>query len=145
MARTLGTTGGGSTRSGRVSEGSGRQGGLGLQRDLPAQLPEALRKQTTALTNGETRSVSGVSIEAVPMYNTTLARAQFHTKGRGNGYVITLGGTGEVEVAGGVKITDGPGTIVLVEDTTGKGHITRTTGTEDHVALWLPLADQSGR
>jgi len=59
---------------------------------VAAQLPEALRKQTTALTNGETRSVSGVSIEAVPMYNTTLARAQFHTKGRGNGYVITLGG-----------------------------------------------------
>jgi hypothetical protein len=58
-------------------------------------------------------------------------------------YVITLSGHGEIEVADGKKIADGPGLILLVEDTTGKGHITRTTGTEDRVSLWLPLADQS--
>jgi quercetin dioxygenase-like cupin family protein len=58
-------------------------------------------------------------------------------------YVITLSGRGEVEVAGGKKISMGPGHIDFVEDTTGKGHITRVVGTEDRVTLQLPLADQS--
>ena len=60
-------------------------------------------------------------------------------------YVITLSGRGEIEVAGGKKISVGPGNIDLVEDTTGKGHITKVVGTEDRVTLQLPLADQSGR
>ena len=60
-------------------------------------------------------------------------------------YVITLSGRGEVEVAGGKKISLEPGHIDLVEDTTGKGHITRNMGAEDRVTLTLPLADQSGR
>src|SRR5690348_10945538 len=60
-------------------------------------------------------------------------------------YVITLSGHGEIEVAGGKKFEVGPGTIDLVEDTTGKGHITRVTGNEDRVTLQLPLTDQSGR
>jgi quercetin dioxygenase-like cupin family protein len=60
-------------------------------------------------------------------------------------YVITLSGRGEIEVAGGKKISVGPGTINLVEDTTGKGHVTKAMGTEDRVTLQLPLADQSSR
>jgi hypothetical protein len=58
-------------------------------------------------------------------------------------YVITLSGRAELEVAGGKKIPVGPGHIELVEDTTGKGHITRVL--EDRVTLQLPLSDQSGR
>jgi quercetin dioxygenase-like cupin family protein len=60
-------------------------------------------------------------------------------------FVITLSGRGEIEVAGGKKISVRPGNIDLVEDTTGKGHITRVMGTEDRVTLQLPLSDQSGR
>lgn len=56
-------------------------------------------------------------------------------------YVITLSGHGEIEVAGGRKIPISPGQIDFVEDLTGKGHITRMTGTEDRVALWLPIAE----
>jgi L-ascorbate metabolism protein UlaG (beta-lactamase superfamily) len=57
------------------------------------KLPEKLRKQTTVLANGETKkSVTGVSIEAVPMYNLTADRLKYHNKGRGNGYVLTMGG-----------------------------------------------------
>jgi L-ascorbate metabolism protein UlaG (beta-lactamase superfamily) len=55
------------------------------------KLPEKLRKRTTVLANGETKSLQGVSIEAVPMYNLTEERLKFHTKGRGNGYILTLG------------------------------------------------------
>ena len=58
-------------------------------------------------------------------------------------YVITLSGIGEMEIAGGQKIPVGPGHISLIEDTTGKGHITRNF--EDRLTLQLPLADQSGR
>jgi quercetin dioxygenase-like cupin family protein len=58
-------------------------------------------------------------------------------------YVITLSGTGEMEIAGGQKIPVGPGHISLIEDTTGKGHITRNF--EDRVTLELPLAAQAGR
>jgi len=70
--------------------------------------------------------------------------SDWHTAPRRQ-YVITLSGHGELEVAGGKKIAVGPGDIELVEDTTGKGHITRVTGTEELVTLWLPLTDQSGR
>lgn len=44
------------------------------------------------LANGEQTTVGGVTIEAVPMYNLSEERKTFHTKGRGNGYVLTLGG-----------------------------------------------------
>jgi hypothetical protein len=60
-------------------------------------------------------------------------------------YVITLSGQGEVELVGGKKIHMGPGHIDLAEDTTGKGHITRTIGNEDRITITLPLSDQSGR
>jgi quercetin dioxygenase-like cupin family protein len=56
-------------------------------------------------------------------------------------YVITLSGRGELEVAGGKKISVGPGHIELIEDTTGKGHITRVVGTEERVTLQLPLTN----
>ena len=56
-------------------------------------------------------------------------------------YVITLSGRGEIEVAGGKKITIGPGHINLIEDTTGKGHTTRVVGTEDRVTIAIPLRE----
>ena len=42
----------------------------------------------SVMKNGDTRSVDGINIEAVPAYNPD---KQFHPKGNGNGYVITLG------------------------------------------------------
>jgi len=45
----------------------------------------------TTMKNGETKTpVSGISVEAIPMYNTTAERSKFHPKGDGNGYVITI-------------------------------------------------------
>jgi hypothetical protein len=55
-------------------------------------------------------------------------------------YVITLSGRGEIEIAGGIKIPLGPGDVLLAEDVTGKGHISRTIGNEDRVTIQLPLA-----
>jgi len=57
-------------------------------------------------------------------------------------YVITLSGRGEIELAGGKKIQLGPGHILLAEDLTGKGHISRGVGTEDRISLVIPLAEK---
>ena len=46
-----------------------------------------------AMANGESRVVcNGIAIDAVPAYNTTVGRTQFHPKGRDNGYVLMLDG-----------------------------------------------------
>jgi len=58
-------------------------------------------------------------------------------------YVITLSGRAEIEVAGGQKVAVGPGHINLIEDTTGKGHITRTLGPDNRVVITIPLEDQT--
>jgi len=58
-------------------------------------------------------------------------------------YLITLSGSGEIDIAGGKKIILTPGSILLVENTTGKGHMTRTLGNKPWVSLWMPLKDQN--
>lgn len=57
------------------------------------QMPAALKARTSVINNDDTRERLGISIEAIPMYNLTEDRLQFHDKGRGNGYVLTMGGT----------------------------------------------------
>ena len=64
----------------------------------------------------------------------------WHT-GPARQFVITLSGHSEVEVSGGVHVEAGPGHINLIEDTTGKGHITRNFGPDDRIALTIPLAE----
>jgi len=64
----------------------------------------------------------------------------WHT-GPARQFVITLSGSSEVEVSGGVHVAAGPGHINLIEDTSGKGHITRNFGPDDRIALTIPLAD----
>jgi hypothetical protein len=58
-------------------------------------------------------------------------------------FVITLSGRGEIGLPGGGKVELMPGRIELIEDTTGKGHTTRTVGSEDRVSIAIPLADQT--
>jgi hypothetical protein len=56
-------------------------------------------------------------------------------------FVVTLSGESEVELEGGKKIRLGPGHILLAEDTTGQGHISRAVGSQDRISLFIPLAD----
>jgi len=56
---------------------------------LPA---ETNKDKVVILKNGDKTEQQGISIEAVPMYNLPEATDAFHTKGRGNGYVLTIGG-----------------------------------------------------
>lgn len=55
-------------------------------------LPEDLKAKATSIGNGENTSVGDIEIEAIPAYNTTEGRLQYHPKGRDNGYVLTVGG-----------------------------------------------------
>jgi hypothetical protein len=56
-------------------------------------------------------------------------------------YVVTLQGRGEIELTGGRKIPLDPEHVVLAEDVTGKGHISRGVGTEDRISLFITLAE----
>jgi hypothetical protein len=80
---------------------------------------------------------TGVEFSRRPPNNSN----EWHTGPRRQ-FVITLSGRGEIEVAGGQKVAVGPGHINLIEDTTGKGHITRNIGPEDRIAITIPLVDQ---
>jgi hypothetical protein len=53
-------------------------------------------------------------------------------------YVITLTGRGEAEIGGGQKVPMEPGRVVLFEDMTGKGHISRAL-TADWTAVFIQL------
>jgi L-ascorbate metabolism protein UlaG (beta-lactamase superfamily) len=56
----------------------------------------------TVLGNGETATLAGLAVEAVPAYNLVHTRPDgtpYHPKGEGNGYVVTFGKT-RVYVAG---------------------------------------------
>ncbi|MCX7750216.1 MAG: MBL fold metallo-hydrolase [Candidatus Bipolaricaulota bacterium] len=67
----------------------------------PPPCAEALG-ECRVLRNGESTTLLGVEIEAVPAYNLVHKRESgepFHPRGRGNGYVLTFGGV-RVLVAG---------------------------------------------
>jgi L-ascorbate metabolism protein UlaG (beta-lactamase superfamily) len=44
------------------------------------------------MANGDKLQLADVSVEAVPAYNSTVGREQFHPKGRDNGYILTIDG-----------------------------------------------------
>jgi L-ascorbate metabolism protein UlaG (beta-lactamase superfamily) len=71
--------------------------------EAPVVMPAGVQKQAgeripgpaEIIANGQTKTVAGVTIEAVPMYNLQRGPAPgqlYHDKGRGNGYILTLGG-----------------------------------------------------
>lgn len=56
-------------------------------------------------------------------------------------YSISLSGHAEIEVGDGTVARIGPGDIVLAEDLTGQGHITRVVGDEPRFYALVPLTD----
>ncbi len=56
------------------------------------QLEESQKSKAKVLSNGSTWDWEGISIQAVPMYNLPETDDSRHPKGRGNGYVLTMGG-----------------------------------------------------
>ena len=56
-------------------------------------------------------------------------------------FLIVLQGASEVTTSDGQVRHFGPGSVVLLDDTTGKGHQTRAVGKIDHIAAVIPIAD----
>ncbi|WP_035872420.1 MBL fold metallo-hydrolase [Cucumibacter marinus] len=67
-------------------------------------LPDSLKARATAIGNGESAEGAGVSFDAVPAYNITEDRLNYHPQGRDNGYVFTLGGA-RIYLAGDTEAT----------------------------------------
>ena len=56
-------------------------------------------------------------------------------------YSITLSGEAEIEVGDGTVKRIGAGDVVLAEDLTGQGHITRVVGNRPRLSVVVPLAE----
>lgn len=56
------------------------------------KLPEGTGKSIEIIANNQTKTINDVKIEAIPMYNLPESAEAPHTKGRGNGYIVHLGG-----------------------------------------------------
>lgn len=99
---------------------------------------EEIELKITGGNNTDMMKATGVQFSRRPPGTTN----EWHTGPRRQ-FVITLSGRGEIEVGGGKKVAVGAGHINLIEDTTGKGHITRNLGPEDRIVVTIPLADQT--
>ena len=56
------------------------------------KLPASDKTHLVVMKNGDNIIKMGVSIKAIPMYNLPESSTAFHTKGRGNGYILEIGG-----------------------------------------------------
>jgi L-ascorbate metabolism protein UlaG (beta-lactamase superfamily) len=65
---------------------------LVVPRVVADQLPAEDKEHLIVLKNGEQTTQSGITILAIPMYNLPESPTAMHTKGRGNGYVLEIGG-----------------------------------------------------
>lgn len=57
-----------------------------------AMLPAEMQGRASALGNGDVAAADQIMVEAIPAYNTTQERLNFHPQGRDNGYVVTVDG-----------------------------------------------------
>jgi len=56
------------------------------------KMPEKFTPQIDVLNNGDSKERYDITVEALPMYNLREEALKFHEKGRGNGYVLNIGG-----------------------------------------------------
>ena len=64
---------------------------LVLTEEVSGMTQGAFDEQAEILNNGETTEFGEISVAAIPAYNTTEERLQYHPEGVGNGYVLGLG------------------------------------------------------
>ncbi len=56
------------------------------------RLPEKFQSHIVVMHNGDKKTVKNVLLQAIPMYNFPDSKQIYHPKGRGNGYILNLGG-----------------------------------------------------
>jgi uncharacterized cupin superfamily protein len=81
-----------------------------------------------------TEPATGIIFRRAP----TTHQSDFHPAPRRQ-YVITLSGQVEIETSDGTVKRFGPGDVMLADDTTGHGHITRVVGNQPRTYVMIPL------
>ena len=82
------------------------------------------------------RPATGVAFRCVPA-GSVLER---HPAPRRQ-FVVTLSGSWEIEASANTVKTFKAGDVMLADDTTGEGHISRVVGNEPHIFMTVSLAD----
>ena len=83
-----------------------------------------------------TQTATGITFRSQPV---GLVQ-DWHTAPRRQ-YVITLRGMAEIETGNGEIRHFGPGDVLLADDLTGGGHVTRVIGDETRLSVTIPIND----
>jgi quercetin dioxygenase-like cupin family protein len=84
--------------------------------------------------SAELISGSGITIRR---FEASRSNPWHHAPGRAA--VFTLSGAVDIEIGDGTVRRFGPGDILIAEDLTGQGHVTREIGPESRVSIFVPL------
>ena len=107
-----------------------------------AATPENPTAGTSARTNPDPEALVALPLRgangATFLYLKRAAVEDWHRSPR-RMYLIAVQGMSEVTAGDGQVRRFGLGSIVLMDDLTGKGHITRAVGDVDHIALTIPV------
>jgi membrane-bound lytic murein transglycosylase len=106
-----------------------------------AATPENPAAGTTSRPNPDPEALVSLplrgAIGATFLYLKRAAVEDWHRAPR-RMFLIAVQGMSEVTASDGEVRRFGLGSILLMDDLTGKGHITRAVGTLDHIALTIP-------
>ena len=80
--------------------------------------------------------IAGTGI-VIRRFEPTRSNPWHHAPGRYA--VFTLSGAVDIEIGDGTVRRLGPGDILIAEDVTGQGHLTREVGPEARVSVFVPL------
>jgi hypothetical protein len=107
-----------------------------------AATPENPTAGTTSRTNPDPEALVSLPLRgatgATFLYLKRAAIEDWHRAPR-RMYLIPVQGMSEVTAGDGEVRRFGLGQIVLMDDLTGKGHVTRAVGNVDHIALTIPV------
>jgi hypothetical protein len=107
-----------------------------------AATPENPAAGTTSRTNPDPEALVALPLRgatgATFLYLKRAAVEDWHRAPR-RMYLIAVQGMSEVTASDGEVRRFGLGSILLMDDLTGKGHITRAVGDIDHIALTIPV------
>ncbi len=87
------------------------------------------------LEGGRSSLFSGTGVQIISMAPST--EVSWHVGPRRQ-LIATIAGEGEIETGDGQKLTVKPGVLTLIEDLTGKGHVTRN-GPQGRFCVFMPL------
>jgi hypothetical protein len=110
-----------------------------------AAAPENPTAGTSSRTNPDPEALVALPLRgatgATFLYLKRAAVEDWHRAPR-RMYLIAVQGMSEVTASDGEVRRFGLGSIVLMDDLTGKGHITRAVGNVDHIALTIPVSPE---